>query len=96
MGISCEFCSARHIKRWDQCFLKSRENYIKKLFKLHSTFMFMSVIFKYMLFSLQGHIRILQGHNVCARTRYFNAWLGRTFSPITTFKYLKVAVGILL
>ena len=35
--------------------------------------MFMSIIFKYTLFSLQGHIRILQGHKVCTRTRYFNA-----------------------
>ena len=34
----------------------------------------MSIIFKYTLFSLQGHIRILQGHKVCTRTRYFNAW----------------------
>ena len=36
--------------------------------------MFMSIIFKYTLFSLQGHIRILQGHKlVCTRTRDFNA-----------------------
>ena len=35
--------------------------------------MFMSFIFKYTLFSLQGHICLLQGHKVCTRTRYFNA-----------------------
>ena len=36
----------------------------------------MSFIFKYTLFSLQGHICLLQGHKVCTRTRYFNAcWL---------------------
>ena len=34
----------------------------------------MSIIFKYTLFNLQGHIRLLQGHKVCTRTRYFNAW----------------------
>ena len=33
----------------------------------------MSFIFKYTLFSLQGHICLLQGHKVCTRTRYFNA-----------------------
>ena len=37
----------------------------------------MSIIFMYTLFSLQGHIRILQGHKVCTRTRYFNACLTR-------------------
>ena len=34
----------------------------------------MSIIFKYTLFNLQGHIHLLQGHKVCTRTRYFNAW----------------------
>ena len=33
----------------------------------------MSIIFKYTLFNLQGHIHLLQGHKVCTRTRYFNA-----------------------
>ena len=33
----------------------------------------MSIIFKYTLFSLQGHIRILQRHKVRARIRYFHA-----------------------
>ena len=36
----------------------------------------MSIIFKYTLFNLQGHIRLLQGHKVCTRTRYFNACPG--------------------
>ena len=35
----------------------------------------MSFIFKYTLFSLQGHICLLKGHKVCTRTRYFNDWL---------------------
>ena len=39
--------------------------------------MFMSFIFKYTLFSLQGHICLLQGHKVCTRTRYFNACVKR-------------------
>ena len=47
--------------------------------------MFMSIIFKYTLFSLQGHIRILQGHKVCTRTLYFNAC--SKFSKITKFRY---------
>ena len=33
----------------------------------------MSFIFEDTLFSLQGHIWLLQGHKVCTRTRYFNA-----------------------
>ena len=35
--------------------------------------MFVPIIFKYTLFSLQGHIRILQGHKVRTGLRYFIA-----------------------
>ena len=47
----------------------------------------MSIIFKYTLFSLQGHIHILQGHKVCTRTRYFNACLFHRVLCIEYYEY---------
>ena len=49
--------------------------------------MFMSFIFKYTLFSLQGHICLLQGHKVCTRTCYFNACCRAFLSDKSGKKY---------
>ena len=39
---------------------------------------------KYTLFNLQGHIFLLQGHKVCQKHAYFNAW-GRLYKTLNHF-----------